>query len=140
MMFLRLLCLLSGVLVLVVPPAMLYPTGAVTPDTAKAALILAGLVLASSGFFFIGMAGHRMRRSVPLRSLAALLLAVPFAASLAVMWRGGSPAELWACSLMLSFVLVLYVTIVWPVVRAQGHRPLRAREAREPQLGTLPRG
>ena len=63
MIFVRLLCMLAGIMILVAPPVVLYPNGGATPDAVKAAGILAGLVLASSGFFLIGMAGHRIRRS-----------------------------------------------------------------------------
>lgn len=131
MIFLRLLCLFMGIAILVAPPLVLFPTGSVTPDGSKAAGMLAGLVLASSGFFFIGMAAHRMRRSSSLRSVAGVLLAVPLLASLALMWRGGSPTVLWLCSLMLSLTVVLYMTFVLPLVRAQGHRPMRARAVRD---------
>lgn len=138
MMFLRLLCLAAGVLVLVAPPMVLFPIGAAAPDGRFALMFLACMALASTGFLLIGMAGHRMRRSSLLRSLAALLLAPPCLASLAVLWRGGAPALLWMCSLMLVVTLVLYLTLVYPVVRSQGHRPLRRPEPREPQLTALP--
>lgn len=138
MMFLRLLCLAAGVLVLVVPPVLLFPIGAATPQARFALVFLVCMALASTGFFLISMAGHRMRRSPLLRSLAALLLAPPCLASLAMLWRGGAPALLWMCSLMLVVTLVLYLTLVYPVVRSQGHRPLRRPEPREPQLSALP--
>jgi len=137
MMFLRLLCLVAGVLVLVVPPAILYPAGGVAPNAGTAAAALIVLVLASSGFFFIGMAGHRLRRSAPLRTLAALLLSVPVLASLMALWREDAPAMLWMASVVLGLSLVLYVTLVYRVVRTPGRRPLRRRARREPQL-TLP--
>lgn len=58
---------------------------------------------------------------------------------MAMLWRGGAPALLWMCSLMLGGALMLYLTLVIPVVRAPGRRPLRKREAREPQLPAVPR-
>jgi hypothetical protein len=134
MIFVRLLCLLAGILILVAPPVMLYPNGAMTPDALKAVGVLAALVLASSGFFLIGMAGHRMRRSPALRSLTGLLLTAPLLGSLGMMWRGGAPTMLWMCSLMLSLTVVLYATFVVPVVSAQGHRRMREREACEPHF------
>lgn len=138
-MFLRLVCLAAGILVLVAPPMILFPVGAAAPDARFAAMFLACMASASSAFFLIGMAGHRMRRVPMLRSLAALLLAPPSLASAAVLWQGGAPALLWMCSLMLGLALVLYLTMVVRVVRTPGHRPLRRREAREPQLRALPR-
>ena len=139
MMFLRLVCLAAGILVLVAPPMILFPVGADAPDARFAAIFLACMASASGAFFLIGMAGHRMRRVPMLRSLAALLLAPPSLASAAVLCQGGAPALLWMCSLMLGLMLVLYLTMVVRVVRAPGHRPLRRREAREPQLRALPR-
>ena len=134
MIFVRLLCLLAGIMILVAPPVMLYPNGNVMPDAFRAAGVLMGLTLASSGFFLIGMAGHRMRRSPQLRSLAGLLLAAPLLGSLAMMWRGGSPMMLWMCSAMLSLTIVLYMTFVMPLVSAQGHRRMREREVCEPHF------
>lgn len=134
MIFVRLLCMIAGVLILIAPPAMLYPTGSITLDVYKAGAMLAGLVLASSGFFLIGMTGHRMLRSPPLRSLAGLLLAAPLVGSLVMMWRGGPELMLWMCSLMLMLTVVLYMSFVVPLVSAQGHRRLRAREACEPHF------
>lgn len=134
MIFVRILCLLAGIMILVAPPVVLYPNGGMTPDAYKAVAMLAALVLASSGFFLIGMAGHRMRRSPGLRSLAGLLLAAPLLGSLGMMWRGGAPTMLWMCSLMLSLTVVLYATFVVPVVSAQGHRRMRDREACEPHF------
>lgn len=139
MMFLRFVCLAAGILVLVAPPMILFPVGAASPDARFAAAFLACMALASGAFFLIGMAGHRMRRVPMLRLLAALLLAPPSLASAAILWQGGAPALLWMCSLMLGLALVLYLTMVYRVVRAQGHRPLRRREPREPQLRALPR-
>lgn len=134
MIFLRLLCLMAGVVVLVAPPVMLFPTGASMPNVLKAAAVLGGLLLASSGFFLIGMVGHRMRRSPPLRTLAAVLLAVPLAASVAMFWRSGSPTMLSLCSMLLCFTAMLYLTFIYPVLRSPGHRPLRSEETHEPQL------
>lgn len=128
MIFLRLTCLLAGILVLIAPPLVLFPTGGEPLGGLKAAGILLVLLLGSSGFFFIGMTGHRMRRSPPLRLVAGLLLAVPCLASLGMLWRGGSPATLWMCGLMLCLTAVLYMTQVVPLLRAPGNRPLRARE------------
>ncbi|WP_020655856.1 hypothetical protein [Massilia niastensis] len=140
MIFLRLLCLMAGVVVLVAPPVMLFPTGASMPNVFKAAAVLCGLLLASSGFFLVGMAGHRMRRSPRLRSLAAVLLAVPFAASVAMFWRSGSPTLLSMCSMLLCFTALLYLSFIYPVLRAPGYRPPRGDEMPEPQLNPLPPG
>lgn len=116
MMFLRMLCLVAGVLVLVAP-AILFPSGAMAPDSGKAATALLCVVLAATGFFFIGMAGQRLRRSPRLRTVAALLLAVPVASSIALFASGGSPALLLTAGAMLVLAVVLYPTLVFRVVR-----------------------
>ena len=62
MIFLRLACLMAGILVLVAPPVMLFPNGASAPEVSSSAALLAAMLLAASGFFFIGMAGNRIKR------------------------------------------------------------------------------
>lgn len=111
MMFLRLLSLAAGALVLVAP-AMLFPSGTMAPHAGKAAIALAGVVLAATGFFVVGMAGRRLRRSPPLRALAALLLAVPLVASLFLLANGGSPLLLAMAGATLGLSMVLYPTMV----------------------------
>ena len=111
MMLLRLLSLAAGALVLVAP-AILFPSGTMVPDAGKAGLALACVVLAATGFFVVGMAGRRLRRSPPLRTLAALLLAVPLVASLILLANGGSPVLLTMAGATLGLSMVLYPTMV----------------------------
>ena len=118
MMILRLLCLAAGVVILVAPAVML-PTGGMTPDAGKAAAILICLVLSACAFLFAGMAGHLLRRSPSLRALAALLLAVPLTASAALLWRGAVPSMLWVAGAVLGFTVMLYLTVVYPVLRGR---------------------
>jgi hypothetical protein len=118
MMILRLLCLAAGALVLVAP-AVVLPAGAMLPDAGKAAAILICLVLTACAFLFTGMAGHLLRRSHALRSLAALLLAVPLTASAALLWRGAAPSMLWVAGGALGFTVTLYLTLVYPVLRVR---------------------
>ena len=134
MMFLRLLCLAAAVLVLVAPPLVAFPVGAASPNARTAAGFLVCMALASGAFLLIGLAGHRLRRSALLRWLTALLLVLPCVASARVLWHGGAAPLLWMCSMMLGVALVLSLTLVYPLVRAQGHRPLRTRESGLPAL------
>jgi len=134
MTILRLLCFAAGMLVLVAP-AIVLPAGAMTPHAGKAAATLACLVLGASAFFVTGMAGHLLRRSGLLRALAALLLAVPLAFCAALLWRGAAPAFMWTASVLLGFTLTLYLTFVYPVLRAQMQAWLRWRATR--QLASL---
>lgn len=112
MIFLRLASLVAGILVLIAP-AILIGTGGMPPDTGRAGAALACVVLASSGFIMVGMAGQRLRRSAPLRTLAAILLGVPTVASAALLWRGSSPAVLWLAGAVIGLSLLLYFTLVY---------------------------
>ncbi len=130
MTILRLLCLAAGMLVLVAP-AIVLPSGAMTPDAGKAAAILACLVLGACAFFVVGMAGHLLRRSALLRAVAALLLAVPLSFCAALLWRGAAPALMWIAGALLGLTLTLYLTLVFPVLRTQTQALLRWRAARQ---------
>ncbi|MEW7848982.1 hypothetical protein AB2N08_09810 [Massilia aurea] len=134
MTILRLFCFAAGMLVLVAP-AIVLPSGAMTPHAGMAAATLACLVLGACGFFITGMAGNLLRRSPLLRTLAALLLAVPLALCAALLWRGAAPAIMGMAGVLLALTLLLYVTFVYPVLRTRLQTLLRWRAAR--QLVTL---
>ena len=68
-------------------------------------------------------------------SLSVLLLAVPLAFCAALLWRGAAPAFMWTAGVLLGFTLTLYLTFVYPVLRAQTQAWLRWRAAR--QLASL---
>src|SRR5687767_7181874 len=70
---LRLLSLAGGVFGILLPAALLASTAHGIPDRAEPYICLLGLALASTGFFLVAMAGHRMRRSAGLRSFTALM-------------------------------------------------------------------
>ena len=116
MILLRLASLIAGVLVLIAP-AVLIRVGGMPPDTARAGAALACVVLASSGFILVGMAGQRLRRSAWLRTLAAVLLGVPVLASAALLWRGSSPAVLWLAGAVIGLSALLYLTLVYRLGR-----------------------
>jgi len=136
MILLRLLSILAGGLILVVPPLFLF-AGTSGPEFFDARTVLAalaGLALVSFTFFFIGFAGDRMRKSAPLRTLGGVLLALPFAGSAAVLLRGTEVAMLWLSGLLLCVTVVLFVVFVFPASSSRKHRPMRRREPREPKL------
>ncbi|MGI4720605.1 MAG: hypothetical protein ACRYGO_08940 [Janthinobacterium lividum] len=114
--YLRLTSLFAGVLALIHPPLLLRSIAHAIPDMAEPFVMLGGMLLAAGGYFVIGLAGHRMRRSPPLRSLAALLMMMPFAASAAVVWHGGSPTLLRICGFLMAFTLVLYMSFIYPLM------------------------
>ncbi|MCD2518223.1 hypothetical protein LQ564_18095 [Massilia sp. G4R7] len=143
MLFLRLVCLLAGFLVLLAPPAMLYPTGASAKELIPAAGMLAALLLAAAGFFFVALTGHRIRRSPVLQRLCALLMAAPFLAGAAALWNAATPTALWMSGLLLGFTLIVTAILAYPLLQGPSPRRLRARETHqrrhhplEPQLGS----
>lgn len=114
--YLRLLSLFAGVLALVHPPLLLRRISHLLPDIVEPFVMLGGMLLAAGGYFVIGLAGHRMRRSPPLRSLASLLMMIPFAASATVVWHGGHPMLLRVCGFLMVFTLVLYMSFIYPLM------------------------
>ncbi|MFL6673910.1 MAG: hypothetical protein ACJ8LG_11550 [Massilia sp.] len=141
MILLRFLSILAGAVVLVAPPIFMF-AGATGPhffDGSTVLAAMAGLVLVAASFFFVGVAGDRMRKSAQLRVVGGLLLGVPLAAGCAVLWRGNDELQLWLGALAFCFAAVLFVAFVFPAVNARKYRPLRARESREPRLTPLGR-
>jgi hypothetical protein len=136
MILLRLLSILAGGLILIVPPLFLFggTSGPEYFDGKTVVAALAGLTLVAFTFFFIGFAGDRMRKSAPLRTLGGLLLAVPFAGSAAMLLRAAQVELLWLSGLLLCVTVVLFVAFVFPASGSRKHRPMRRREPREPKL------
>jgi len=138
MILLRFLSMLAGALVLVAPPLFIFSGSAPTYFDGRTVLIMMlGLTLVAGSFFFIGFAGGRMKKSARVRSIGALLLAAPFTASVAVLWRTTKPELLWLAGLLLCFTVMLFLSVLFP---AAGGRRQRSMRAREPQLGRLARG
>jgi hypothetical protein len=131
MILLRLLSILAGCLVMVAPA--LFMSGASTGpaffDGRTVLGAMSGLAVVAAAFFYVGVAGPRMRRSAGLRTVAMLLLAVPFLAGLAVLWRGAQASELWAGALLCSVTAMLFLAFVFPAQGSRKHRPLRRRES-----------
>ena len=134
MIFLRLACLLAGVMVLVAPPVVLFPAGALSSSLPSTAAILLLLLLASSGFFFIAISGHRIKRKASLRGLGALLLGAPLLAGAVSLWLGTEPAALWMSGMLLGFTLIVLLALVYPLLRGPSAARLRARDGRREPL------
>ena len=128
MIFLRLACLVAGILVLVAPPVVLFPNGA---DLPRSATLLAALLLAASSFFFIGMAGHRIKRSPSLRRLCVMLLVLPFVAGSATLWRSAEPLALWMSGALLCFTLIVSLVFALMMLQEPSAGRVRARERRQ---------
>ena len=138
MIFLRLACLLAGVMVLVAPAVVLFPTGALSSNLASTGAILLLLLLASSGFFFIAISGHQIKRKPSLRSLGAMLLGAPLLAGVVTLWLGTEPTSLWMSGMLLGFTLVVLLALVYPLLKGPSAARRRARDGRgrrEPVLG-----
>lgn len=127
MIALRLLSVLAGFLVLIVPAVVLADAGLAGMSATKAAAALLGTALVSASFVYIGAAGDRMRRSARARMLGALLLAVPIAGSLGLLATRHDEAALWSSGVLLAFSLVLFLCFVFPSVERR-QRPMRRRE------------
>jgi hypothetical protein len=127
MIALRLLSILAGFLVLIVPAVLLADAGLGGMPGMTAIAALGGLALVSGSFIYIGMAGDRMRRNGRARMLGALLLAVPIAGSLVVMASRKDANLLWGSGALLAFSLMLFLVFVFPAVERR-QRPMRRRE------------
>lgn len=134
MIFLRLACLLAGVLVLVTPPVVLFPNGASTPELTRSAALLAAMLLAASSFFFIGMAGHRIKRSPALGRMSALVLLVTFVAGSAILWRSAEPTALWLSGALIGFTLIVSLALTLQMLQEPSASRVRAREGRQSRL------
>ena len=118
MPYLRFACLLAGLMVLLAPPAMLYPTGVSSNELAPAAGMLTLLLLAAASFFFIALAGHRIYRSPRLRRLSVPLLSAPFLAGIVGLWGSSTPTALWLSGLLLGFTLSVAALLASPSSKA----------------------
>jgi len=137
MLLLRLACLLAGLLVLLAPPAMLFPRGTTSGELAATSGMLATLLLAAASFFFIAAAGHRLRRSPDLRRLCLLLLGAPFLAAITALLRAADPAAIWLSSLLLAFTLIVSAALASPLLQSPSPRRQRARDIRHAQARDL---
>jgi hypothetical protein len=131
MILLRLLSILAGCLVMV-SPALFLSGGSAGPaffDGRTVFGVITGLALVAAAFFFVGFAGQQIHKSAQLRAVAGALLAAPFLAGVAVLWRGGGAAILWASALLCCISAVLFIAFVFPAQRSRKHRPMRRRES-----------
>lgn len=128
MLYLRLACLVAGFLVLLAPPVLMYPTGALPNEQVAAAGMLLALVLASASFFFIAFNGHRIRYSPSLQRLCVPLLGVSFLSAVAALWHSAAPAALWMSGMLLGFTLIVSAILASPLLQDPSPRRIRARE------------
>jgi hypothetical protein len=134
----RLLSLLAGGLVLVVPP-MLMPMASDVPFGTVMAGIL-GIVMVASTFFYVGAAGRKMRRGGQARIVGATLLMVPAIAALATIATRRDEPLLWGSGALLVFTIVLFLHFVIMPTLDPHQRPMRdhERERQEPSAILMP--
>jgi MFS family permease len=134
MIFMRLLALLAGSLVLIVPPVVAADNFRPNMSGWIAAGGLAGLSLVALSFLYIAAFGDRMRRSPDARMLGGLLLAIPAIAGIAVLATRTDPALLWCGGVLVAFAVLLFISFVFPAAADRRQRPMRERERTEPVL------
>lgn len=130
MIGLRLLSLLAGGMVLVVPPMLMPIRGAGMPGGMVAGALL-GMALVALSFVYVGAAGKRMRRGGRARVLGGALLALPAAASLVMLATRSDVNQLCASGGLLVFTIVLLINFVFVPTMNRRQRPMRERERHE---------
>ena len=140
MMFLRILALLAGSMVLILPPLALAESEQAGFPAWVAVGGLAGLALVSLSFFYIAVLGARMRRSGQLRTLGGLLLLIPAAAGATMLATRNDVMLLCGSGALLAFTAVMFVSFVYPATPEGRQRPMRRRERADPVLLAAHRG
>jgi hypothetical protein len=134
MIFLRLLALLAGSLVLILPPIVVAENSHPGMPGWIAVGGLAGLALIALSFLYIAALGDRMRRSAHTRVLGGMLLLIPAAASITMLATRNDEALLWGSGSLLSFTVLMFISFVFPASADRRQRPMRKRERTEPSL------
>jgi glucose dehydrogenase len=126
---LRLLAILNGFIVLVAAPLYLRSQGTLrgedTETVVKGCLLLAAIV---ASFFYIGLAGYRMRRSIMLRVIGGVLLAVPLVTAVVMVTETRYEQAVYLCVIMFCMAAILFASFVYPGGQIRKHRPMRPRD------------
>jgi hypothetical protein len=135
MFFLRLLAVFIGGFVLVAAPLYLRSQGTLRGEETEN-VIFGCMVLATiaASFFYIGLFGHRMRRSIPLRAVGGVLLAVPLMTGVLLVADMRYLQAVYLCVIMFCMAAVLFVSFVYPGSKVRKQRPMRPREPHDPFL------
>jgi UDP-N-acetylmuramyl pentapeptide phosphotransferase/UDP-N-acetylglucosamine-1-phosphate transferase len=130
MLIMRFLALLIGSGVLFGAPFLLLPDAPQSrPDeTIDVIQNCAIVLLIVSGYFFVGVLGHRMRRSLRRRLIAAVLLSFPVLAGGYAIFSGVEPELLPFIGPLLCITAFMYVGFVFPSNRRRSSRALRSHE------------
>ncbi|WP_075794606.1 hypothetical protein [Massilia putida] len=95
---------------------------------------LFGVSLISGSFLYIALLASRMRRSIALRALGAMLLMLPATASLALLWTRQEEDMLWCGGLLLAASVLMFISFVFPGIPDRRQRPMRKPDRQEPAL------
>lgn len=134
MIFLRLLSFLIGIGIPMTLPLVLADVGTRGMPGRPVVAGLIGLGLVSGSFLYIALLAPRMRRSRALRILGGMLLMVPAAAGLAVLWTRTQETMLWGGGLLLLVSVLMFISFIFPATPDRRQRPMRARDRQEPAL------
>ncbi len=129
MILLRCVSFLIGTVILMGAPFILLPDA---PQRGSDVINVIGgciiIALMASGFFLVGIAGNRMKRSRRARVLAAVLLGFPILGSIGVLMLDKTPVEVWMIGPLLFCSILLFIGFVYPGRRGPKHRRLRPRD------------
>lgn len=132
MVILRCLGALAGLLILMFAPeySLEVATGAygalATPGWTAVAATMAAIVLLSSGFFLVALAGRRIIRAAWLRTLAGILLGLPMIAGMLALLSSNRLDIMTIALTMLGCGGVLFIAFVWPAAGRAARRPMRS--------------
>ncbi|WP_332848531.1 hypothetical protein [Massilia sp. S19_KUP03_FR1] len=129
MFFLRLLAILIGGVILIAAPLYLRTQGTLRGEDMETVVMGCTLLaVIAASFFFVGLAGHRMRKSTILRTIGGLLLAVPLITGVAMVAETSYEQAVYLCVTMFCMAAVLFVSFVYPGSQVRKHRPMRPRD------------
>lgn len=137
MILLRMLALVAGALVLIVPPMLVAQSSNTGMPAWVAVGGLAGLGLVAISYLYVAALAKRMRRSAHARMMGGLLLLIPIAVGVTTLATRTDPAMLWGSGVMLAFTVLLFLNFVYPAAPDRRQRPMRRRERSEPVLAIV---
>ena len=130
MFFLRLLAILIGGVIVVATPLYLRSQGTLRGEDMETVVFGCTLLaVIAASFFYIGLAGHRMRKSTPLRIVGGVLLAVPLITGVSIVAEIRYQQAIYLCIAMFCMAAILFVSFVYPGSQVRKHRPMRPRDS-----------
>ena len=134
MIFLRLLSFLIAIIIPMVPTLVLADASVRGMPGWPVLGGLFGMCLISGSFLYIALLASRMRRSIALRILGGVLLLVPAAVGLAMLWTRNEVGMLLSGGALLVTTILMFISFVFPATSDHRQRPMRKRDRQEPVL------